>query len=74
LRSLDGGTGRLFTTASGGLHVFQNPVREDSLTTSPDDGTPPDETYTIELLDQNERRLDISGDEWDFVMEYISFR
>lgn len=74
LRSLDGGTGRLFTTATGGLHVFSNPVREDALTTSPDDGTPPDETYTIELLDQNERRLDVSGDDWDFVLEFISFR
>lgn len=74
LRNLDGGTGRLFATATGGLHVFPNPVREDALTTSPNDGTPPDEMYTVELLDQTERRLDVSGDDWDFVLEYICFR
>lgn len=74
-RLVDGGMGRTLVTATGGVHVFPQPVREVGLGGSDlDPHSAPSELYVIELFNQNEQRLNVRGHEWDLILEFVNFR
>lgn len=68
-RAAAGATSRIYNIPGNAIHVFNNPKRE-VLHGNEEDSS----AYVVTVYDQLERVMNLNGEEWDFVLEFVSYR